>query len=165
MNPWGKLRDGERREAGVDPSSGDRDETATRGHNTVVRAQKDPAKAWRARELRRSPTPEEDTLWQAVRANRLFGLHFRRQQVIDGFIVDLYCHAAGLVVELDGHGHERQAGYDAERERILAARGLRILRTTNDEVTDHLARVLKRIAKEALGQAELRRAARGAAPE
>ena len=46
-------------------------------------------------------TPAEKLLWQEIRANKL-GVRFRRQQVIQGFIVDFYCHQAGLVVEVDG---------------------------------------------------------------
>ena len=70
--------------------------------NIIIGQRIDPAKAQRARELRRRMTTEEKALWQRLRANRLDGFHFRRQQVIDGFIVDFYCHAASLVVETDG---------------------------------------------------------------
>ncbi len=114
----------------------------------VVRGQKvNPKKAQRAKALRRTMTPEERILWEHLRARRLNGLKFRRQQVIDGFIVDFYCHAAGVVVEVDGPVHQRQRDYDAERDRILAARGLRILRFTNQEVRERLAEVLNRIAQ------------------
>jgi very-short-patch-repair endonuclease len=58
-------------------------------------------KLQRSRELRREMTPAEKLLWQELRANKL-GTHFRRQQVIAGFIVDFYCHKADLVVEVDG---------------------------------------------------------------
>ena len=46
-------------------------------------------------------TPAEKILWKELRANKL-GVHFRRQQVIQGFIVGFYCHKAELVVEVDG---------------------------------------------------------------
>ena len=62
-------------------------------------------KLQRAKELRREMTPAENLLWKEVRANKL-GVHFRRQQVIQGFIVDFYCHRAGLVVEVDGDVHD-----------------------------------------------------------
>jgi very-short-patch-repair endonuclease len=104
------------------------------------------AKVKRAKELRRQMTEEERILWQHLRANRLHGFHFRRQQVIDGFIVDFYCHAAGLVVEVDGEIHQQQAEYDADRDQILSARGLRILRIRATEVLEDLANVLSRIA-------------------
>ena len=48
-------------------------------------------KLLRAKELRREMTPAEKILWNELRANKL-GVHFRRQQVIQGFIVDFYCH-------------------------------------------------------------------------
>ena len=46
-------------------------------------------------------TPAEKILWNELRANKL-GVHFRRQQVIAGFIVDFYCHKSALVIEVDG---------------------------------------------------------------
>ncbi|MGQ0602524.1 MAG: endonuclease domain-containing protein [Anaerolineales bacterium] len=113
--------------------------------NIVIGQKVDPIKAQRTRELRRAMTPEEKALWQALRTNKLHGFHFRRQQTIDGFIVDFYCHAAGLVVELDGEIHQQQVEYDAERDRGLSARGLRVLRFDNDEVRRDLAGVLKQI--------------------
>jgi very-short-patch-repair endonuclease len=111
----------------------------------VIGQNVDASKVQRARELRHEMTPAERLVWQRVRANRLNGFHFRRQQVIDGFIVDFYCHAAGLVVELDGGIHDRQADYDAQRDRILAARGLRVLRFENRECVENLEGVLGRI--------------------
>ena len=115
----------------------------------VVRGQKvDADKVRRAEEFRHQMTDEERTLWRHLRANRLRGFHFRRQQLIDGFIVDFYCHAAGLVVEVDGGVHEEQAGYDAERDRVLSARGLRIVRFRNEDVKKDLDGVLARILAE-----------------
>ncbi len=104
------------------------------------------AKVQRAKELRRRMTPEETALWERLRAHRLNGLHFRRRQVIDGFIVDFYCHAASLVVEVDGEVHAAQADYDLERDRILAQRGLRVFRVSNADVQRDLPGVLARIA-------------------
>jgi very-short-patch-repair endonuclease len=103
-------------------------------------------KADRARELRRNMTPAERLLWNALRANQLDGLHFRRQQVIDGYIVDFYCHAAGLVVEVDGPIHDGQRAEDAERDQVLEAGGRRVLRVTNGQVDDDLPGVLRRIS-------------------
>jgi len=91
-----------------------------------------------ARELRRTMTPTEMVLWQHLRGNLFAGLHFRRQQVIDGFIVDFCCLAAHLIVEVDGSIHDSQMEYDAERDRILGARGLRVLRFTNDRIMREL---------------------------
>lgn len=99
----------------------------------------------RAKELRREPTPEEKILWFQLRTNKLNGLHFRRQQIIDGYLADFYCHAHALIVEVDGGIHETQVEYDAERDAHLSSRGFRILRVTNEEVNQNLALVLRKI--------------------
>ena len=91
-------------------------------------------------------TPQEQALWARLRANRLNGLHFRRQQVIDGFLADFYCHAARLVIELDGRIHLRQADYDRERDKVIATHQLLVLRVSNDAIDQHLDQVLQRLA-------------------
>jgi very-short-patch-repair endonuclease len=103
-------------------------------------------KVQRSKELRAEMTPQEKMMWEQLRANRLRGLHFRRQQVIDGFLADFYCNLAGLVIELDGLIHQRQADYDQERDKAIAAHNLLVLRFTNDEIEHHLDQVLQRIA-------------------
>ncbi len=59
--------------------------------------------------------------------------------------MDFYCHAAAVVVEVDGPVHEDQAEYDAERDRILTARGLRVVRFTNEQINRSLPDVLRQI--------------------
>ena len=98
-----------------------------------------------ARELRRNMTPAERALWGRLRANRLDGRHFRRQQIIDGFIVDFYCHQAALIIEVDGPIHEAQEEADAEREAVLNGRGLTVLRFTNRQVMNDIDQVLREI--------------------
>ena len=119
--------------------------------NIVIGQKVNPVKVQRAKDLRREMTDAERVLWQRLRANRLNGLHFRRQQVIDGFIVDFYCHAAGVIVEVDGGVHRRQAEYDEERDKVLSARGLHLLRFPNDEVLHNIESVLTRIAEACAG--------------
>jgi very-short-patch-repair endonuclease len=116
-------------------------------HNIVIGQKVTSIKIQRAKELRSQMTQEEKILWQHLRANKLNGLHFRRQQIINGFIADFYCHAARLVIEVDGEIHQQQAEYDAERDQVLSARRLRLLRIKNEEVKQNLDRVLARIAK------------------
>ncbi len=101
-------------------------------------------KLQRSRELRREMTPAEKTLWEELRANKL-GVHFRRQQVIQGFIVDFYCHKAGLVIEVDGDVHDLQKEEDERREKVLSALGLRIVRFRNDEVMRNLSAVVGKV--------------------
>ena len=102
----------------------------------------DPTLAKRAKELRREMTPAEQKLWQCLRADRLEGYHFRRQQIIGRYIVDFFCYQADLVVELDGAVHLEQVDYDEERTRWLETVGLKVLRFTNREVFCDLETVL-----------------------
>jgi len=101
-------------------------------------------KLQRAKELRREMTPAEKILWEELRTNKL-GVHFRRQQVIQGFVVDFYCHKAGLVIEVDGDIHDLQKEEDERREKVLSALGLRIVRFGNDEVMRNLSAVVGKI--------------------
>jgi len=113
--------------------------------NTVIGQKITSEKRQRAKELRQNMTPEETLLWHALRTNKLAGWHFRRQQVIDGFIVDFYCHAASLIIEVDGDIHEAQKEQDTERDAHLITRGFRILRVKNDEVKNDIEGVLRKI--------------------
>ena len=122
----------------------------------IITGQKiDPAKLEQAKAMRRNMTPAERRLWSALRRNQLDGFHFRWQQIIDGFIVDFYCHAAGFVVEVDGPVHDAQVEYDAERSCVLAARELQILRFRNEEIMKNLEGVLNRIRTACLAGVEL----------
>jgi very-short-patch-repair endonuclease len=123
----------------------------------------------RARELRREMTPAEKILWEELRANKL-GVHFRRQQVIQGFIVDFYCHPlrpSDTSPKYDGSSvvfgggwvgavHDLQKEEDERREKALSpslcfgdaprsALGLRIVRFRNDEVMRNVSAVVGKI--------------------
>jgi very-short-patch-repair endonuclease len=97
------------------------------------------------RRLRRTMTRAERILWQALRRNQVAGSHFRRQQLIDGYIADFYCHRAGLVIEVDGASHLGREDYDKARDEAFAARGLRVLRISNARVESDLEAVLEEI--------------------
>ncbi len=117
------------------------------GRRGIITGQKiDLKKLELAKQMRKEMTPEERIMWEQLRANRLDGYHFRRQQVINGYIVDFYCHGAGLVVEIDGGIHKIQKAYDEERDLALSEIGLRVLRFTNDDVNKNLAAILVQIS-------------------
>jgi len=101
-----------------------------------------------AKRLRREMTPAEEVFWAAVKGNKLNGLHFRRQQIIDGFIADFYCSKLRLVVEIDGGVHERQKDYDSERDRIIKRHGIKVMRFSNREVLNDIGGVLDKILNE-----------------
>ena len=99
----------------------------------------DPAKLELVKQFRRHPT-ESETVWEWLRGRRCLGLKFRRQQVIDGFIVDFYCAEQRLAVEVDGPVHDRRSDYDQAREEILSRRGIRLLRIRAEETTEQSLR-------------------------
>ena len=89
-----------------------------------------------ARSLRSNATDAERKLWSLSRNKQLGGLRFRRQQPIGPYIVDFFCPAAKLVVELDGsqHGEEENLTYDEARTKWLNSRGYRVVRFVNADV-------------------------------
>ena len=122
--------------------------------NIVYGQKVSPAKKERARELRREMTPEEKILWHYLRGRNMSGFKFRRQQVIDGFIADYYCHEIGLILEIDGGIHETQKDYDTERDRIIQSRGLNVYRITNGDIRKNLYATLSHLRKTCLELAE-----------
>jgi len=101
-----------------------------------------------ARGLRQHMTRAEETLWAQLRGSRFHGAKFKRQVPFDRYVADFYCHAAKLVLEIDGKQHEWFADYDAGRTQILEAYGVRVMRFTNAEVCEELDSVLARIRAE-----------------
>lgn len=101
-----------------------------------------------ARQLRKQPTRAEDILWRCLRGSRFDGAKFRRQVPFDRYVVDFYCHAAKLVIELDGTQHAWFSDYDAGRSEVLQRLGVHVVRFTNEEVCADLDSVLARIRQE-----------------
>jgi len=84
--------------------------------------------------------------------NRQLGeLKFRRQHVIDGFVVDFYCVALRFAIEVDGDVHEERRAEDAKRDAILKSRGIEVFRIANRDVLENpraaAARILGAIRK------------------
>lgn len=99
----------------------------------------------RAKRLRQNPTPAEKKLWQDCL--KAFPLRILRQRPIDHFIVDFYCAALKLVIEVDGESHFTDEGLmrDVERTQILESYGLKVIRFSNDEVMHQCEGVCRRI--------------------
>jgi very-short-patch-repair endonuclease len=102
----------------------------------------------RARSLRRDSTDAERLIWNELRAHRMRGASFRRQTPIGPYIADFVCHAANLVIELDGgqHFHEANIRRDERREAFLESKGFRVLRFNNHDVMANRLGVLEAIA-------------------
>jgi len=99
-----------------------------------------------ARNLRRHPTPAEAALWEQLR-NSQTGYKYRRQHPCLGYIVDFYCHALKLVIEVDGPIHEGKLNKleDAQKQQDLEASGMTVIRFTNEEVLSNMSHVVKHI--------------------
>lgn len=102
----------------------------------------------RARELRGSMTPAEAMLWQRLRKKRMMGYDFDRQKPMDQFIVDFYCKALALAIEVDGSIHDSPDAQlrDRERQSRLESLGVRFLRFSNDEIKQDIHGVCLKIS-------------------
>ena len=90
-------------------------------------------------------TKEERHLWYDFL--RLLPITFNRQKVIGNYVVDFYCARARLVIELDGSQHYEDKGLavDRERDQVLSALGLRVLRYSNLDVNQNFTGVCEDI--------------------
>lgn len=102
----------------------------------------------RAKELRKKVTKEENHFWYDFL--RHYPIRFQRQKTIGRFIVDFYCHATKLVIELDGSQHYTQQGlaYDQERTAILQQYGIQVLRFSNRDINTQFREVYDAIHQE-----------------
>lgn len=98
-----------------------------------------------ARQLRGDQTSAEEKVWALLRDRQLFGLKFRRQHVIEGFVVDFYCPERKLAIEIDGGVHNRQKEYDLLRQQEIESKFNAVIRVKNEEIVDNCAVLIKRI--------------------
>ena len=95
---------------------------------SVYRTHAKPEKTEWARAMRKTPTASEARLWRELRDRNLSGRKFRRQAIILGWIVDFYCPAVRLAVEVDGDSHNERGHHDVRRDAALLDIGIRTLR-------------------------------------
>jgi very-short-patch-repair endonuclease len=102
-----------------------------------------------AKANRLNPTAAEHALWLRLKGKQLAGFHFRRQHVIDRYVVDFVCLQRSLIIEVDGGYHfcGEMPKLDAERTLRLNAMGFRIIRFSNEEVLNKMHRVLHDITQ------------------
>ena len=101
----------------------------------------------RARYLRKNATDCERILWRHLRNRKPADCKFRRQHPIDSYILDFYCPALKLAIELDGsgHGYPLREKRDQTREQFLAKKGIAVIRFWNHQVRQELDSVLQAI--------------------
>ena len=95
----------------------------------------------RARELRNKSTLSEVLLWRQIRAKKL-GYNFYRQKPLGNYIVDFYCPALKLVVEIDGSSHNEKQEYDRFRDEFLRTTGLQTIHFLDGDIKDNLDGVI-----------------------
>jgi very-short-patch-repair endonuclease len=100
-----------------------------------------------SKSLRKAENLAEVLLWNELRAGTFLGHKFQRQKPILNYIVDFYCKALNLVIEIDGSSHESAQAilYDAERDRQMQVIGLTILRISDTDVKNNMYNALRAI--------------------
>jgi very-short-patch-repair endonuclease len=100
----------------------------------------------KARALRRTMTQPEARMWQILR-DRPGGFKFRRQHPAGPYVLDFYCPATKLVVEIDGEAHDMGSNpaRDASRDEWLRARGYRVVRIPAREIGSNAEVVLQHL--------------------
>ena len=104
----------------------------------------------RARKMRKNPTKAERILWRHLRGKQLLDRKFRRQHILEPYIVDFYCSPEKMVVEVDGitHGSADAQRRDEKRDDFLREHyGVTILRVVDMEVIERTEFVLTEIAE------------------
>ncbi len=108
-------------------------------------SQKDPHLIAFARANRQFDNPTAKRLWAHLRSRRTVGAKWRREHIIEPYIADFFCAAAGLVVELDGESHAGKAPYDARRDEFFESQGLMVIRISNLEAQERWDDVMNHI--------------------
>ena len=108
----------------------------------------------RRRALRRQGTDAESALWASLRDRQLGGYKFRRQHSCGSYILDFFCAARRLAIELDGGQHFEPSAqaYDQRRTAFLERRGIRVLRFAANLVFLERQAVLEEIFRALQGQ-------------
>ncbi|MEK7518809.1 MAG: endonuclease domain-containing protein [Patescibacteria group bacterium] len=99
------------------------------------------------RTLRNAMPKAEYILWQQLRRKQIAGVTFRRQVSVGKYVVDFYCSARRLAIEVDGETHigKEAEAYDAERQKYLEDLGIRVIRFWNTDVYKNLAGVIDEV--------------------
>ena len=88
-----------------------------------------------ARQFRRSLSRPEKLLWVRLRGAQL---RFRRQHPIGPYVLDFYCPAARIAIEVDGMAHDMgdRPQRDETRTKWLNSQGIEVLRLPAKHVLD-----------------------------
>jgi len=98
-----------------------------------------------AREFRKNQTTIEQIMWEELRNRKFLNLKFRRQYLIEGYIVDFYCSELKLAIEIDGLIHLKQIKEDKLRQKDIEEKGIKFIRFKNKNVQNNIEEVLKKL--------------------
>jgi len=104
-----------------------------------------------AKTLRKNMTEAELKLWSKLRKKQILNLQFYRQKPLGKYVIDFYCHAKRLVIEIDGGQHYEVFGAAKDRERdayLEKILGLKVLRFTNLDILKNIEGVVDKIIEE-----------------
>lgn len=100
-----------------------------------------------AKILRKNSSLGEIMLWKELRGKQMLGYEFQRQRPIGKYIVDFYCAALHLAIEIDGvsAGSDEQYRFDHERDATIGTTEVHILRFQDGTVRNDMKSVLLEI--------------------
>ncbi len=111
-----------------------------------------------ARNMRKNMTKSEEILWNALKLRKVKYKFLRQKPIylysedswLERYIIADFCSLElKLIIEVDGniHNQEEIALLDREKEKLLTQKWFRVLRFTNDEITNHLDTVINVISQ------------------
>ncbi|KPK86952.1 hypothetical protein AMJ80_12830 [bacterium SM23_31] len=100
-----------------------------------------------AREFRKNPTKTEKQMWEALRNRYFLSLKFRRQHLLEGYLLDFYCQELKLAVEIDGAIHRSQGKEDIKRQQAIEQSGITFYRIKSRRIERNINIVLEDLAK------------------
>ena len=140
---------GSRGDAPASPCKGEVGREGSGRGSAASRFSRRPAMVAKARRLRGVLSDAEQKLWRALRRDQIGGLSVRRHHAVGTYVLDFYCPAIRLAIEVDGGQHDFSAvrKRDQERTKWLEAKGIRLIRFWNNDVLGNLDGVLSEIAR------------------
>jgi very-short-patch-repair endonuclease len=119
-------------------------------HFRNIRCKEKPWKQAKAKEMAKNLTLSEAILWARLKEKKI-GVWVHKQKTVMGYIIDFWCPAAGLAIEVDGPSHLRQRAWDKKRDAVLKSKGIMTMRFLNAEVENSTnaveALIRSRVAK------------------
>jgi very-short-patch-repair endonuclease len=127
---------------GVVLSLSDEDATIPRNSKNYMELPYNPNLKKTARKLRKAGNLAEVLLWEQIKNKKFKGLDFDRQKIVGNYIVDFFCSACNVVIEIDGWSHDYKQEYDIEREAFLRGLGLDVIHIADNDVRKQMPSVL-----------------------